>query len=139
METCSNPGKVPERDIAYNLAKFGYSELGGRLEKGTDICLEYVIASILMKGSARRAKAIPALLAKNSPDYSILFFLCKKYNILGGLLVSLKASAGARKDGGARRWIGVLESMEVRPGGPGPRPYSMPAGKPATRPTWRRS
>lgn len=107
-----NPAKISERDIAYNLERFGYREFGKR-GKGMDIPLEYIITSILLSGDARRTGAIPILLAKNKPNYSLLLFLCQKYNRLEklfGLLDTLNKIKGSREVGFA---IKILETIGI--------------------------
>jgi len=109
------PARMPEMDMAYNLDRFGYTELGRKLQRGADIRLEYVIVSILIKGDTRRLEAIPTLLAKNPVDYGMLFYLCKKYKRLEGLMGTLKAFTKARKDAGAERLVTAMQSAGVRP------------------------
>lgn len=109
-----NPAKISEADLTHNLSRFGYEEMGPRIEKGRDICLEYIITSILISGDARRAEAVPILLAKNRPRYSILLFLCKKYGKLGKLLGLLKALDKIKKTGDAENAIKIMEKMKVK-------------------------
>jgi len=110
-----DPAGVSEGDMAYNLDRLGYSELGSKIGKGEDVRVEYIAASIMIGGTARRLEAIPILLAKNRPDYSMLFFLCKKYNVVEKLLACTKALVKARKDPEAGKLVAVLESIGVRP------------------------
>ena len=42
-----NPAKISEEDIVFNLARFGYTELGPKVKRGNLFCIEYVISSIM--------------------------------------------------------------------------------------------
>ncbi|MCL5318825.1 MAG: hypothetical protein M1503_11280 [Thaumarchaeota archaeon] len=110
----TNPAKIPERDIIHNLARFGYRELGPALEKGEDICIEYIITAILMKKDARRIAAIPIILAKNRANYNLLTFLSQKYGVSGRLLGLLKALDKIRHTKETEAAIKSLESMNVK-------------------------
>lgn len=90
LGTETNPSKIVERDLTFNLNRFGYREIGSKITEGEEICLEYIIASILMKGDARRINAIPMLLSKNAANYNLLTFLSQKYGLSGRLLGLLK-------------------------------------------------
>ena len=68
----TNPSKIHDSDLTYNLARFGYKELGPEIRQGGDISIEYVIASILLEEDNRRMAATPVLLAKNKANYSLL-------------------------------------------------------------------
>lgn len=109
-----NPAKISEADLTHNLSRFKYEEMGPRIGKGRDICLEYIITSILIGGDARRIEAVPTLLAKNKPRYSLLLFLCKKYGKLGKLLGLLKALDKIKKTGEPENAIKILEKMKVK-------------------------
>jgi hypothetical protein len=87
----TNPSKIIENDLVFNLNRFGYRQLGPRIREGQKICLEYITASILMKGDARRINAIPLLLSKNTTNYNTLLFLSQRYGLSGRLLGILKA------------------------------------------------
>ncbi len=77
---------LSQKDLAYNMGRFGYIEIGERIKESDNICLEMVISSILISGSQREKEAIGALLHKNKTNYPLLIFLCKKYNKLEQLL-----------------------------------------------------
>jgi hypothetical protein len=109
-----NPAKISEQDLAYNMSRFGYKEMGTRISKGRELCLEYIIVSILIKDDARRIEAIPILLAKNKPRYNLLIFLCKKYEKLEkmlGLLKVLNKIVKSKETGNA---IKILETIKIR-------------------------
>ena len=89
----TNPNKISEEDTAYNLARFGYKEIGTKITHGKQIGIEYIITSLLLKGTARRIEAIPIIIAKNENkiNYNLLLFLSKKYKIFSELYGLLKA------------------------------------------------
>jgi hypothetical protein len=87
----TNPAKIPEKDLMFNLDRFGYREIGPKITEGEKICIEFIIASILIKGDARRVNAIPILLSKNTANYKLLAFLSQKYGQSGRLLGLVRA------------------------------------------------
>ena len=90
----TNPTDISEKDLIYNLARFGYREFGSTIVKGNNISIEYIIISILMIGNARRIDAIAILIAKNigGINTELLGFLSRKYNVLNKLLKLLDTS-----------------------------------------------
>lgn len=90
-ESALKPARLAEHDLIYNLARFGYKEIGTRIGEGEDICAEYIVASLLLKDEARRINAVPIILAKNKVYYSLLVFLSQKYGVADRLLGVLKA------------------------------------------------
>jgi Fe2+ or Zn2+ uptake regulation protein len=90
-QTETKPGKISEKDLIFNLSRFGYKEMGPEILEGEKICLEYIITSILMMEDARRNDAIPILLTKNKANYSLLIFLSQKYSVSPRLLGLLRA------------------------------------------------
>lgn len=86
----TNPARIAENDLLFNLDRFGYREFGTRIDRGRNICLEYIICSILMKGDARRTNAIPALLSKNAANLNLLIFLLQKYSLSAILIRFMK-------------------------------------------------
>jgi hypothetical protein len=79
-----NPAKIGEKDLSYNLGRFGYKETGGTIEKGKSYAIETIIISLMLSGDARRMEAIPVILSKNrergrKPIYNLLIFLAIKY------------------------------------------------------------
>ncbi len=105
----TNPAKIPARDIIHNLARFGYTEFGPRITDGRDIGIEYIVTALLLGGDARRILAIPTLLAKNQPNYTLLLFLSRKYGTQGQLLGLMQALAKFKEDPGLRKAIEALE------------------------------
>lgn len=92
-ENETNPAKISEDDIVFNLARFGYTEFGPTVKQGRFICIEYVITAIMFQNNARKIDAIPVILAKNSDktNYDLLLFLARKYGFGGKILGILKA------------------------------------------------
>ena len=86
-----NPAKISEEDIVFNLARFGYTELGPKVKRGNLFCIEYVISSIMFHDDARRIDAIPVIIAKNPKIcYDLLLFLARKYGFGGKMLGILR-------------------------------------------------
>lgn len=108
------PAKIPEQDLVYNLSGFGYKEIGTKIREGKELCLEYIIVSILIKGDARRIEAVPILLAKSKPKYSLLMFLCKKYEKLEKLLGLLKVLNKIVKSKETGNAIKILETIKIK-------------------------
>ncbi len=111
----TNPSRLRGRDLTYNLARFGYKELGPELQHGEDISIEYVIASILLSEDNRRIAAIPILLAKNKADYGLLAFLSQKYGFAEKLLGVLIVLKGISPSGELGNSITILTEAGVRP------------------------
>lgn len=85
----TNPAKIGEKDMAYNLARLGYKELGPRVEQREDISIEFVVASALLGEDKRRLAAVPVLLSKNKVNFSLLVFLSQRYGFAEKLLATL--------------------------------------------------
>lgn len=86
--------RISEADLVYNMARFGYIEMGTRVSKERkDICIEYTIAAMIAQGDVRRIEAVPVLLAKNSTNYDMLLFIAKKFKFSESLLGLLQALA----------------------------------------------
>ena len=109
-----DPRKIPERTLAYNLARFGYKEMGTKIEREENVCIELVVTSLLTGKDARRIDAIPVILAKDQANYNLLVFLCQKYNVSGRLLGLLRALNRIRPEKRLQTAIDTLEAMEVR-------------------------
>lgn len=87
----TNPAKISEEDLVFNLARFGYTEIGPKVKQGKMFCIEYIIASIMFHNDARRIDAIPVIIAKNSKiSYDLLLFLARKYGFGGKILGILR-------------------------------------------------
>lgn len=111
----TNPSKIGETDLAYNLARLGYKELGPKIDQGDCISVEYIIASVLLGEDKRRTAAVPVLLAKNKPNYGLLVFLSQRYGFaekLLGTLATLNKVAPAKELDQA---ISTLGSAGVNP------------------------
>lgn len=77
--------KISEQDIIFNLARFGYKEMGANITQGKPIGIEYLVTSILVKkNNIRRLEAIPIILAKNKEkiNYPLLVFLVTKFKMI---------------------------------------------------------
>lgn len=114
LDSETDPAKIPERDLMYNLARFGYSELGIELQQGSGICIEYIAAALLVKEDARRIEAVPVILAKNEVNYELLIFLSQKYNLSERLLGLLKVLVRIVPKPDAEAAIRALEIMKVK-------------------------
>ena len=110
----TNPAKISEPDLAYNLARFGYTELGSSSKEGEDFGIEYIVTAILLKGDARRIQGIPVILAKNPANYALLLFLSKKYGVEGELLGLLRPLTRYEESRGLREAIARLEASRVK-------------------------
>lgn len=100
----TDPLKVSDIDLAYNLARFGYKELGQEIRLGEDLSIEHVVASIILKEDKRRIAAVPMILAKNRANYSLLVFLSQRHGFaekLLGLLTTLNKLVPAEELGQA--------------------------------------
>jgi len=109
-----NPAKITEQHLIYNLNRFGYKEMGTRIEQGKKICIEYIIASILLQEDARRIQSIPILLIKNKINYNLLIFLCKKYKKTGELFGILKILNKIKENNEIKNAIRTLEIMKIK-------------------------
>lgn len=109
----TNPAKISEQDMIYNLSRFGYKEMGPKMSWGRDICLESIITSLLLKNDARRIEAIPAILAKNKANYNLLIFLCQKYNQLEKLLGLLRVLNKIKGSEETENAIKILEKRKL--------------------------
>ena len=111
-----NPAKISEEDIVFNLARFGYTELGPKVKRGNLFCIEYVISSIMFHDDARRIDAIPVIIAKNPKIcYDLLLFLARKYGFGGKMLGILRALRNLVAHGmkAVDEPIRLLEAMRI--------------------------
>lgn len=109
------PTKISEVDLAYNLARFGYTEIGTRISAhGKDICVEYVAVAVLAQRDARRIEAIPVILAKSSVNFDVLLFLSQKYRLSERMMGLLRVLSEVipRKD--LESLIRVMEAMKIK-------------------------
>jgi hypothetical protein len=110
----ADPREVPENELVYNLARLGYKEFGTETKQSGEILKEFLAISLLLRGDARRVKAVPVILAKGRTNWDLLIFLAQKYGAsarLLGLLKALNHIKPAREIGEA---IATLESMDVK-------------------------
>lgn len=112
MET--NPAKIAEEDLIFNLNRFGYRELGPEITEREKICIEYIIIALLMKGDARRINAIPEILSKNKVNYGLLTFLSQKHGQSSRLLGPLKAMDKTRSEETTAFAISILEEQMTK-------------------------
>ncbi len=110
----TNPAKIAEEDLLYNLARFGYREFGPKIKPGKLICIEYIIASILTKKEARRIEAIPIILAKNRANHNMLIFLAQKYGLSGRLLGLLRVLDKIKHTGEIENAIRTMQVLNVK-------------------------
>jgi len=111
----TNPFKISEANLAFNLTRFGYRELGPEIHQESDISIEYIIASILLKDDKRRIAAIPIILSKNKANYRLLAFLSQKFGFaekLLGLLITMKRIRAERDIQDA---IEILKMWGIQP------------------------
>jgi len=111
----TNPSKLRDGDLTYNLARFGYKELGPEIRQGKDISIEYIIASILLGEDERRIAAIPILLAKDKANYGLLAFLSQKYGFAERLLGILTLLTGIRPSRELDETIASLKEAGITP------------------------
>ncbi len=111
----TDPFKISDADLAYNLARFGYKELGPEIRQESDIPIEYIIASILLKGDKRRIAAIPIILAKNEANYRLLAFLSQRFGFAEHLLGLLDVLNEIKPTKETEEGIGVLRMWGIEP------------------------
>ena len=109
-----DPRKVPETELAYNLARFGYKEFGRETKQSREILKEFLAVSILLNGDARRVDAVPVILAKGRTYWNLLIFLAQKYGASAKLLGLLRALNHIKPAKEASEAIAALESKDVK-------------------------
>ena len=114
-----SPLKISEKDLAYNLDRLGYREMGTAAGEGEKICPESMIISALLKGDKRRIEAIPVIISKrigaDKPlNYRLLIFLAEKYGKAGQLLGLLEALQGITPNEDLKGAIGLLKGLEIK-------------------------
>lgn len=113
----TNPAKISQEDLVFNLARFGYAEIGPKIKQGRLFCIEYIIASIMFHDDARRVDAVPVIIAKNPEiSYDLLLFLARKYGFEGKILGILRTLRNlvAHKMKTIDESISLLEAMKVK-------------------------
>jgi hypothetical protein len=108
-----NPMRISEHHLVFNLARFGYTELGREIKPGELISIEYIISSILMGKDVRRIEAAPVIIAKNKVNYNVLTFLSQKYKYSDRLLGLLRTLYKIKPSEETKEGISTLESMHV--------------------------
>lgn len=114
LSTDTNPAKITEKDLVFNLTRFGYEEIGPKIAQGEKICIEYIITSILMKGDARRINSIPILLSKNTTNYNLLIFLSQKSGLTNTLLGLLKVMGKIKPQKKVTTIVDTLEELNTK-------------------------
>ena len=113
----TNPAKISKEDIVFNLARFGYTEIGSKVKQGKLFCIEYVISSIMFHDDARRIDAIPVIITKNPKiSYDLLLFLARKYGFGGKILGILRTLRNLVAHGmkTVDEPIRLLEAMRIK-------------------------
>lgn len=113
----TNPARISQEDLVFNLARFGYTEIGPKIKQGRLFCIEYIIASIMFHDDARRVEAVPVIIAKNPKiSYDLLLFLARKYKFEGKMLGILRALRNlvAHKMKTIDEPIRLLEGMKIQ-------------------------
>ncbi len=83
--------KIAQEDIIYNLARFGYTEIGNKVKQGKLFCIEYIISAVMFHDDLRTVESIPVIIAKNPKiKYDLLLFLALKYEFGDRLLGILR-------------------------------------------------
>lgn len=116
-EQRTHPAKISEQDLVYNLARFGYQEMGARTVQGKQIGMEYVIVGLLLKkDSVRRIESIPIILAKNKEkiNYNLLVFLATKYGVPRQLHHIFKILDGLKPTDEIKTTISELKDTTVK-------------------------
>lgn len=113
----TNPAKISQEDLVFNLARLGYTEIGTKTKQGRLFCIEYTIASIMFHGDARRVDAVPVIIAKNpKTSYDLLLFLARKYGFEGKMLGILRTLRNlvAHKMKTIDEPIRLLDAMKIQ-------------------------
>lgn len=112
----TEPTKIAESDLMYNLTRFGYKEMGIKISGGTKVCVEYAVSGAIAQGDARRIEAVPVILTKQEShvNYDILLFIARKYNFTEILLGLLKALVSIKPDRRAIDAIGLMEELKIK-------------------------
>lgn len=108
-----HPADILERDLSYNLARFGYTEFGSQLRNGRKICIESIIIALLMQDDVRRLEAIPIIMAKYGFNSNLLVFLSQKYNVSAHLLGLLNVLANIAQTPEVNAAIHALDALHV--------------------------
>jgi hypothetical protein len=110
----TDPRKLSEGELVYNLARLGYKEFGTEAKQSKEIAKELLAISLLLKGDARRTDAVAVILAKGSTRWGLLVFLAQKYGAGGKLLGLLRALNRIKPEREIGEAIAALESTNVK-------------------------
>ena len=113
-EEATRPARISGRDTAFNLARFGYTEMGAEANGGRMIGIEYLMTSLLLKrDNVRRLEAVPVILAKNegATSYGLLAFLAAKYGVAPQLCHILEVMDRIRPSEAAKKAIREMRSV----------------------------
>jgi len=112
-ENETDPRKLSENEVVYNLARFGYKEFGKQAKQSEKILKELLAVSLLLRGDTRRIDAVSVILGKSKTRWDLLVFLAQRCGAGGrllGLLRALNRIKSAKEIGEA---IEALEWMNV--------------------------
>lgn len=101
-----------EADMARNLARFGYEEMGTSGDEGRSVCLELVLVGTLASDRPRRRYATGVLLAKNSWNPRLLAFLARSTNLDADLSAFLAHLHQRRARDRLARTLDLLPPLE---------------------------
>jgi hypothetical protein len=121
--TETKPANILDSDLAYNLNRFGYRELGRPINQGQKICIEYITTTLLLQDDARLQEAAPVILAKNSFNSNLLAFLSQKFGTAGKLLGILKILQESKPTQEISQTLDLLNALNTE---------EMPADKEST-------
>jgi hypothetical protein len=110
----TKPADIPDLDLAYNLNRFGYREIGTHIAQGKKFCIEYIITAIFLRENARLNEAVPIILAKNNFKSNILAFLSQKFETAGLLLGLLKILQTIKPTRQTSEAIDILETLSTK-------------------------
>ena len=109
----TSPPKMSEQDLVYNMTRFGYSEMGTKITRAKDFCLEHVVSAMITRGDARRIEAVPVLLAKNVVNYDLLVFLSEKFGFSDKLLGLVKVLAEIAPKKELENAVRIMEERKI--------------------------
>lgn len=100
--------------VAWNLARWGYEEMGRRLECDEgNLCPEVAAVGALASGRPRWVGAAGVVLAKAEVDPGLLVYLAKAEGEAGRLMGLLEAIHNRQPGGGLEQALEVLDVMDV--------------------------
>ena len=111
IKTEIKPLTISDSDLAYNLNRFGYKEVGSSFDMGKKICIEYLTTILLLKEDARELYAISVILEKNDFKSNVLAFLSKKYETAGRLIGVLKILQQIKSKPEIEETIQIIQSF----------------------------